>query len=67
MYLHFSSGASSKSAVSEVSSNQLFMKIPLSGYKLKFSATLSTMMVLLRGRPILLKSLTKTIPVGLAC
>lgn len=66
-YLRLRRGANSWRAVSEVSSNQLFMKMPLSGWREKFSATLSTMMVLWRGRPILDKSLTKTIPVGLAC
>ena len=55
-------GASSERAVSFMSSNQLLMKIPLSGCSWKFSATLSTMMVLLKSLPILLRSLTKTGP-----
>jgi len=66
-HLRLSKGANSNKAVSYISSNQLFMNIPLSGCLLKFSATLSTMIVLCKGLPILLKSLIKTIPVGLAC
>lgn len=71
--LHFFStiylrrGASSSRAVSDISSNQLLIKIPLSGCWLKFSATLSTIIVLFKGRPILERSLIKTIPVGVAC
>lgn len=57
-----SRGASSDRAVSFISSNQLLINIPLSGYSWKFSATLSTIMVFDRSRPILLKSLTKTGP-----
>ena len=63
----FKRGANSDSAVSFISSNQLLMKIPLSGYSWKFSATLSTMIVLDRSRPILLRSLTNTGPCGRAC
>jgi hypothetical protein len=55
--LRFNKGASSMRAVSEVSSNHDLIKIPLSGYLLKFSATLSTMMVFCKGLPNLLKSL----------
>jgi hypothetical protein len=49
---------SSFSAVSAGSDIQVEMKIPLYGYIWKFSAMLSTIMVLVRSRPSLDKSLT---------
>ena len=66
-YLHLRSGANSYKAVSDISSNQLLIKMPLSGYSLKFSATLSTIIVFSSLRPIRLRSFMKTIPVGDAC
>ena len=62
-----SRGASSLRAVSFISSNHDLIKMPLSGYSWKFSATLSTMIVLARSRPILERSFTNTGPLGLAC
>ena len=70
-YLRLSRGAKSISAVSDKSSIQVLIKMPFCYCKPKFSATLSTMIVLLSGRPNLLKSLTKTklvlVAVGDAC
>ena len=65
--IYFKRGASSERAVSFISSNQLLMKIPLSGCNWKFSATLSTMIVFDKSRPILLRSFTNTGPWGSAC
>ena len=52
----FKSGASSSKALSLGSSSQVRMKTPLSGWSWKFSATLSTIKVLLRSLPILARS-----------
>ena len=65
--IYFKSGASSERAVSFISSNQLLIKIPLSGCSWKFSATLSTIIVFDKSRPILLRSFTNTGPCGKAC
>ena len=65
--IYFSSGASSERAVSFMSSNQLLIKMPLSGCSWKFSATLSTIIVFDKSRPILLRSFTNTGPCGSAC
>lgn len=43
------------------------MKIPFSGYLTKFSATLSTIMHLLKSLPILLRSLIKDISFLTVC
>jgi hypothetical protein len=51
-------GASSKRAVSSLSVNQDFMKIPFSGYSWKFSAILSTIIIFEMFLPILDKSFT---------
>jgi hypothetical protein len=53
-----SRSASSKRAMSRSSVNQDLMKMLLSGYSWKFSAILSTMIILEISRPIRDKSLT---------
>jgi len=53
-----SRGASSKRAVSRSSVNQDLMKMPFSGCNWKFSAMLSTIIILEISRPIRDKSLT---------
>jgi len=62
-----SNGIRSLRAVSFLSLYQLFIAIPLSVCKRKFSGTLSTIKTLLRSLPILLRSLIYTPKLKLVC
>jgi len=60
-------GANSSKAVSFLQSNQLQIKIPLSGCSMKFSATLSTIITFEMSLPSQSRSLIKTNPFGEEC